>query len=85
MRESLINEGISGFDYAEIASIHPAATYEEEEVFSYPGHSEADVYACLERKKFRKIKIDDVRYQYISIVIHAHANYIYVYIYIRTL
>ena len=71
MRESLINEGISGLDYAEISNIDPAATYEEEEVFSDPGYSEADVYACLERKKFRKIKIDDIRYQYRSIVAHA--------------
>ena len=85
MRESLINEDIGGLDYAEISNIDPAATNDEEEVFSDPGHSEADVYACLERKKFRKIKIDDVRYQYISIVAYAHASYIYTYTYMCTL
>ena len=77
MRESLINEDISGLDYAEVSDIDPAATNDEDEIFSDPGHSEADVYACLEKKRFRKIKTDDIRYKYRSIVAHAHVIIMY--------
>ena len=34
---------------------------DEEEIYSDPGYSEADIYACFEKKKFRKIKRKDVR------------------------
>ena len=34
---------------------------DEEEIYSDPGHSEADIYACFEKKKFRMIKRNDVR------------------------
>lgn len=33
-----------------------------EEIYSDPGLSEADIYACFERKKFHIIKNRDIRY-----------------------
>ena len=34
---------------------------DEEEIYSDPGHSKEDIYACFEKKKFRMIKRNDVR------------------------
>ena len=33
----------------------------EEEIYSDPGHSKEDIYACFEKKKFRIIKRNDIR------------------------
>ena len=33
-----------------------------EEIYSDPGHSEADIYSCFEKKKFRMIKRNDIRW-----------------------
>ena len=35
---------------------------DEEEIYSDPGHSKEDIYACFEKKKFCMIKRNDVRY-----------------------
>ena len=61
MRDSVIKD-VRGLDYSEVSNVDTVSTNDEEDVYSDPGHSEADVYACFEKKKFRKIKIDDVRY-----------------------
>ena len=50
---------ISG--YSEIEDVDNATANDEEEIYSDPGHSEADIYACFESKKFRMIKRNDVR------------------------
>ena len=64
MRETDINEDVRGLDYSEISDVDTAvSTNNEEDVYSDPGHSEAAVYDCFEKKRFRKIKLDDVRYQ----------------------
>jgi len=49
------NESISS-EYSEITD----AT-DEEEIYSDPGHSKEDIYACFEKKKFRMIKRNDIR------------------------
>ena len=64
MGESVINEDIRGLDYSKVSDVDTASINDQEEVYSDPGYSEADVYACFEKKRFRKIKIDDIRYQH---------------------
>ena len=36
-------------------------TANDEEIYSDPGYSEADIYACFEKKKFRMVKRNDIR------------------------
>ena len=48
-------------EYSEVDDVD-GTTANDEEIYSDPGHSEADIYACFERKKFRMIKRKDVRY-----------------------
>ena len=48
-------------EYSEIEDVDNTTTNDEEEIYSDPGHSEADIYACFERKRFRMIKRNDVR------------------------
>ena len=47
--------------YSEVEDADGTTANDEEEIYSDPGHSEADVYACFEKKKFRKIKRNDIR------------------------
>ena len=47
--------------YSELEDVDNTTANDEEEIYSDPGHSEADIYACFERKKFRMIKRNDVR------------------------
>ena len=49
-------------EYSEVDDVDNTMANNEEEIYSDPGHSEADIYACFERKKFRMIKRNDVRY-----------------------
>ena len=49
-------------EYSEVDNVDGITVTDEEEIYSDPGHSEADVYACFEKKKFRMIKRKDVRY-----------------------
>lgn len=58
MRTSATNNS-SSLEYSEIFA---TSTNDEEEVYSDPGHSEAEVFACFEKKRFCKIKINEVRY-----------------------
>ena len=48
-------------EYSEVEDADGTTANDEEEIYSDPGHSEADIYACFEKKKFRMIKRDDVR------------------------
>ena len=47
--------------YNEIEDVDNTTANDEEEIYSDPGHSEADIYACFEKKRFRMIKRNDVR------------------------
>ena len=69
MNETVVSEDVRGLDYSEISDVDIVSTNNEEDVYSDPGHSEAAVYACFEKKRFRKIKIDDVRYQHVAIYV----------------
>ena len=62
IRESYYINSISVLECSEMFNASSTFTNDDEEVYSDPGHSEAAVYACFERKRFRKIKTDDVRY-----------------------
>ena len=44
--------------YSEVGDVDGTTA---EEIYSDPGHSEADIYACFEKKKFRMIKRNDIR------------------------
>ena len=62
MKETVVSEDVRGLDYSEISNVDIVSTNNEEDVYADPGHSEAAVYACFEKKRFRKIKIDDVKF-----------------------
>ena len=47
--------------YSEVGDADGTTANDEEEIYSDPGHSEADIYACFEKKKFRMIKRNDIR------------------------
>ena len=64
IRESYYINSTSMLECSEMFNVSSTSTNDDEEVYSDPGHSEAAVYACFERKRFRKIKTDDVRYPY---------------------
>ena len=49
-------------EYSEVEDADGTTANDKEEIYSDPGHSEADIYACFEKKKFRMIKRDDVRW-----------------------
>ena len=49
----------TSFNDSEYSEITDAT--DEEEIYSDPGHSKEDIYACFEKKKFRMIKRNDVR------------------------
>ena len=57
-------------EYSEVDDVDGTTVTDEEEIYSDPGHSEADIYVCFEKKKFRMIKRKDVRY--IANYIHYH-------------
>ena len=59
IRESINDETVP--EYSEATNADSTIINDEEEIYSDPGHSEADIYACFERKKFRMIKRNDVR------------------------
>ena len=44
-----------------MGDVHGTTANSEEEIYSDPGYSEADIYACFEKKKFHMIKRNDVR------------------------
>ena len=49
-------------EYSEVEDADGTTANDEEEIYSDPGHSEADIYVCFEKKKFRIIKRNDVRW-----------------------
>ena len=61
MRESYINYDMSPLECSEVSNVNYTSANDDEEIYADPGYSEADVYACFERKRFHKIKTDDVR------------------------
>ena len=62
IRESYVSSHMSALECSEVFNVYNTSANDEEEIYLDPGHSEADVYACFERKRFHKIKADDVRY-----------------------
>ena len=48
-------------EYSEVEDVDGTTTNDEEEIYSDPGYSEADIYACFERKKLSIIQRTDVR------------------------
>ena len=62
MSKSITDDDIRALDYSEISTVDSTATNDDKEVYSDPGHSEAAVYDCFEKKKIRKIEANDVRY-----------------------
>ena len=47
-------------EYSQVGNVDGVAANDEEEIYADPGHSEADIYACFEKKKFRMIRRNDV-------------------------
>ena len=47
--------------YSEVGDVDGTTANDEEEIYSDPGYSKEDIYACFEKKKFRMIKRNDVR------------------------
>ena len=62
IRKSYINSNMSALECSEVFNVNNTSANDDEEVYADPGYSEADVYACFERKRFHMIKADDVRY-----------------------
>ena len=62
IRESYINSDMSALECSEAFNAYNTSANDEEEIYLDPGYSEADVYACFEKKRFHKIKADNVRY-----------------------
>ena len=56
------------YDYARALECSEVST-NVEEIFLDPGHSQADIYSCFERKKFHIIENKDVRCAYSNNVI----------------
>ena len=61
MKESTAYDDSLISEYSEIGSPDDATVNDEEEIYSDPGHSKEDIYACFEKKKFRMIKRNDVK------------------------
>ena len=47
--------------YSEVEDVDGTTANDQEEIYSDPGYSEADIYACFERKKLSIIQRCDVR------------------------
>ena len=62
VRKSTSNDDTIVSEYSEVDDADSTTANDEEEIYSDPGHSEADIYVCFEKKKFRMIKRDDVRW-----------------------
>ena len=62
VRDSINYDDTTMPEYSEVDDVDGTTANDEEEIYSDPGHSEADIYACFERKKFRMITRKDVRY-----------------------
>ena len=61
IRESTNYDDTIVLEYTEVEDTDGTTANDEEEIFSDPGHSEADIYACFEKKKFHMIKRNDIR------------------------
>ena len=48
-------------EYSEVEDVDGTTPNDEEEIYSDPGHNEADIYSCFERKKLSIIQRSDVR------------------------
>ena len=48
-------------EYSEVEDVDGTTANDEEEIYSDPGHNEAEIYACFERKKLSIIQRCDVR------------------------
>ena len=61
-------EGSNNYDdakmpeYSEVEDVDgTTGDDDQEEIYSDPGHSEADIYACFEKKKLSMIERNDIR------------------------
>ena len=48
-------------EYSEVEDVDGTTANDEEEIYSDPGYSEAEIFACFERKKLSIIQRSDVR------------------------
>ena len=48
-------------EYSEVEDVDGTTGDDQEEIYSDPGHSEADIYACFERKNLSMIERNDIR------------------------
>ena len=62
MREPTAYDDSILSEYSEVGNPDDATVNDEEEIYADPGHSKEDIYACFEKKRFRMIKRNDVRY-----------------------
>ena len=76
VRESTNNDDTIVSEYSEVEDADSTTANDEEEIYSDPGHSEADIYACFEQKKFRMIKRDAVRWVTYIAVASQLASYV---------
>ena len=60
-RESAFYDDTIISEYSEIVNTSSTTAIDEEEIYSDPGHSLADIYACFETKKIHMIQTSDVR------------------------
>ena len=61
VRQSVAYDDAITSEYSEIENADSAIVNDEEDIYSDPGHSEADIYTCFEKKRFRMLKRNDVR------------------------
>ena len=48
-------------EYSEVEDVDGTTGDDQEEIYSDPGHSEADIYACFESKRLSMIERNNVR------------------------
>ena len=61
MKESTAYDDSLISEYREVGNPDEPTVNDEEEIYSDPGYSKEDIYACFEKKKFRMIKRNDVQ------------------------
>ena len=61
IKGSIGYDGTIMSEYSEIGNVDGTTANDEEEIYSDPGHNEADIYACFEKIKLCMIKRRDVR------------------------
>ena len=61
VKDSTIYDDTTISEYSEIEDVDGTTGDDQEEIYSDPGHSEADIYACFERKRLSMTERNNVR------------------------